>query len=81
MISVECTDNEDWFVWNPGVDRTPLCETLGPDEWKRFYCLEPLTEKPQPLAPGESRAHEMIVKVSCADADDRAKIERIENTK
>jgi D-hexose-6-phosphate mutarotase len=38
MISVECTDNEDWFVWNPGVDRTPLCETLGPDEWKRFYC-------------------------------------------
>ena len=68
-IAVECADNENWFVWNPGVERTPLCETLGPDEWKRFYSIEPFTEKPRPLAPGESRVHEMIIKVCGVDAE------------
>jgi len=62
-IAVECTDNEDWFVWNPGVERTPLCETLGPDEWKGFYCVEPCTLAPRSLAPGESRKHEMSIRV------------------
>lgn len=60
-ITVECSDNEDWLVWNPGVDRTPLCKTLGPDEWKSFYCLEPCTLTPRPLSPGESRVHEMTI--------------------
>ena len=71
-ITVECADNEDWFVWNPGVERTPLCETLGPDEWKRFYCLEPFTEKPRPLAPGKSRIHEMTIKVCGEHAEPRS---------
>ena len=62
-ILVEGSDNEDWFVWNPGVDRTPLCETLGPDEWRRFYCVEPCTLVPRTLAPSESRVHEMTVMV------------------
>lgn len=70
-ITVECADNEDWFVWNPGMERTPLCETLGPDEWKRFYCIEPFTEKPKSLAPGESRTHEMSIKVCGVDAESR----------
>ena len=60
-VAVECADNEDWLVWNPGVKWTPLCETLEPDEWKRFYCIEPFTEQPRPLAPGESRVHEMTI--------------------
>lgn len=68
-ITVECADNEDWFVWNPGVERTLLCETLGPDEWRRFYCLEPFVEKPKPLAPGESRVHEMVIKVCGVNAE------------
>ena len=63
VITVESSDNEDWMVWNPGVDRTPLCVTLGPDEWKRFYCIEPCTLAPRPLAPGQSRTHEMICTV------------------
>ena len=63
VITVESSDNEDWMVWNPGVDRTPLCKTLGPDEWKRFYCIEPCTLAPRPLAPGQSRTHEMICTV------------------
>ena len=62
-VVVEGSDNENWLVWNPGVDRTPLCETLGPDEWKKFYCIEPCTFELRPLAPGESRAHEMSVTV------------------
>ena len=67
-IVIESSDNEDWFVWNPGVDRTPLCHTLGPDEWKRFYCVEPCALAPRPLAPGKSRVHEMRIRV---EADDR----------
>ena len=63
-VAVESTDNEDWFVWNPGVDRTPLCGTLGTDEWKGFYCIEPCTLTPRPLPPGESRVHEMTISVS-----------------
>lgn len=63
-IVVESSDNEDWFVWNPGIDRTPLCHTLGPDEWKRFYCIEPFAEKPRTLAPGESRVHVVRIAVS-----------------
>ena len=37
--SVMSAGSDTWCVWNPGVERTPLCETLGPDEWRRFYCL------------------------------------------
>lgn len=62
-VTVECSDNEDWFVWNPGIDRTPLCETLSFEEWHRFYCLEPCTLTPRPLAPGASRTHEMVMRV------------------
>ena len=48
---------EVWWAWNPGVERTPDCRTLAPDEWRRFYCLEPLRRTPRPLAPGETRTH------------------------
>ncbi len=70
-IVVECKDNEDWLVWNPGVERTPLCETLKDNEWKRFYCLEPFSGKSKPLAPGESRVHEVTIKVCDAYAGPR----------
>jgi len=59
-ISVTCNDNEDWLVWNPGVERTPLCRTLDPDEWQRFFCLEPCTLTPRTLAPGERRTHTVV---------------------
>ena len=71
VITVESSDNEDWMVWNPGVDRTPLCVTLGPDEWKRFYCIEPCTLAPRSLAPGQSRTHEMICTLSCEKSSRR----------
>ena len=62
--SVMSSGNDTWCVWNPGVERTPLCETLGPDEWRRFYCLEPFMRQPITLAPGESREHVVRIAVS-----------------
>ena len=51
------------LVWNPDVVKTPVCRTLGPDEWKRFHCVEPCTLTPQLLKPGETRAHGMTLRV------------------
>jgi len=65
--SVMSSGNDTWYVWNPGVERTPLCETLGPDEWRRFFCLEPFMRQPITLAPGESREH--VVKISVKNAE------------
>ena len=61
--SVSADGNDTWYVWNPGVERTPICETLGPEEWLRFYCLEPLMRNPRPLAPGKSRTHSVRISV------------------
>ena len=63
-LEIICSDNEEWLVWNPGVERTPLCQTLGPDEWNRFFCVEPCTRTPRLLAPGESRAHVVTLNVT-----------------
>ena len=63
VISTEADTNDTWYVWNPGTERTPLCETLSPDEWRRFYCLEPVMKKSLPLAPGKSRTHKFKVTV------------------
>ena len=62
--SVMSPGNDTWYVWNPGVERTPLCETLGPDEWRRFYCIGPFMRKPITLAPGETREHVVRIAVS-----------------
>ncbi len=62
-ITVEASGNDTWYVWNPGTERTPLCETLAPDEWRRFYCLEPVMKTALPLAPGKSRTHHFKVTV------------------
>ena len=63
IYSVSADGNDTWCVWNPGVERTPLCETLAPDEWRRFWCLEPLMRNTRPLAPGESREHAARISV------------------
>ena len=62
-ITVEASDNDTWYVWNPGTERTPLCVSLRPHEWHRFYCLEPVMKKSLPLAPGKSRTHRFKVTV------------------
>ena len=60
-LVLRAAGNEDWFAWNPGRARTPLCATLGPDEWKGFFCVEPYTATPRVLAPGESRRTTLTV--------------------
>ena len=62
--TIKAPGMDRWYVWNPGVERTPLCETLGPDEWKRFFCLEPHMGKPSLLEPGKSRTHTVRITVS-----------------
>ena len=62
-ISVEASGNDTWYVWNPGTERTPLCVSLRPHEWHRFYCIEPVMKKSLPLAPGKSRTHKFKVTV------------------
>ena len=61
--SVSASVNDTWYAWNPGVERTPLCETLEPGEWKRFWCLEPFMRAAIPLAPGETREHVVRIRV------------------
>jgi len=63
-ITVEASGNDTWYVWNPGTERTPLCVSLRPHEWHRFYCLEPVMKKSLPLAPGKSRTHRFKVTVT-----------------
>ena len=63
-IAVEASGNDTWYVWNPGTERTPLCVSLRPHEWHRFYCLEPVMKKSLPLAPGKSRTYRFKVTVA-----------------
>ena len=60
---VTSSDGGTWCVWNPGVERTPLCETLSAQEWRLFYGLEPFMRTPRSLSPGESREHVVMISV------------------
>ena len=46
---------DSWWVWNPGMEKTPEMKTLATEDWKRFWCLEALIFRPKLLRPGESR--------------------------
>jgi len=60
-LRISARGNADWFAWNPGRAMTPLCGTLGADEWREFFCVEPCSLKPVTLGPGESQAIEMEI--------------------
>ena len=64
-ITLEATGNSDWLAWNPGRDRTPLCVTLGPDEWKDFFCVEPYSAKSRVLKPGQ--VDKLVLRMTCAN--------------
>ena len=68
-FTVSTSSGDTWCVWNPGVERTPLCETLASDEWERFFCLEPFMKEAEALAPGKSRTHTVVIKVGTAAAN------------
>lgn len=60
-LTLSAIGNGDWMAWNPGRGRTPLCVTLGPDEWKGFFCLEPYSAKSYRLNPGQMNVLSMTV--------------------
>ena len=60
-LELTAKGNADWFAWNPGAARTPLCGTLGPDEWKGFFCVEPYSATPQTVLPGETQELELKI--------------------
>jgi glucose-6-phosphate 1-epimerase len=62
--TVDAPYADSWWIWNPGDERTPICKTLAPDEWHRFWCLEALMREPKLLAPGETRVYKVGVSIS-----------------
>ena len=50
-IEVSMDGADTWRLWNPGEPN----RYVAPGEWRRFFCLEPTHEAPQPLSPGASR--------------------------
>lgn len=63
-VEVSSPQATRWMVWNPGVERTPLCMGLQADDWRRFYCLEPIAEPSAPLNPGESRRYDFTIRLT-----------------
>lgn len=53
-LTLTASGSDDWFLWNPGRRNTPICLTLGPDEWKGFFCVEPYSAKPHLLNPEQT---------------------------
>ena len=51
-IAIASTGNARAVVWNSGAE--PVVD-LGPDDWKKFVCVEPVSDWPggRTLAPGE----------------------------
>jgi len=66
-ISVTAADATRWAVWNPGRTRIGFCAGLSADDWRRFYCLEPVIEEP-PLSPGETRTRNFLFKIEVPPA-------------
>jgi len=53
-IALVSTGNDRTVVWNPGSDVSALAD-LAPDDWKKFVCVEPVSDWPggRTLKPGE----------------------------
>lgn len=64
-IAVVSTGNTRQVVWNCGVN--PPCD-MGPDDWRKFVCVEPVSDWPggRTLAPGEE--HVLAVAIQSAMA-------------
>lgn len=62
-LRISAKGHAGWNFWNPGEDQTPLLNTIAPDDWRRFVCVEPYTTEKYVLAPGETRTLEMTLEV------------------
>ena len=62
-VAIAARGNTTAVVWNSGEEA--VCDH-GPDDWRRFVCVEPVSDWPggRTLAPGESYELEMAVQAS-----------------
>ena len=62
-VAVAARGNDMAVVWNSGENA--VCDH-GPEDWRRFVCVEPVSDWPggRTLAPGESYELEMAVQAS-----------------
>lgn len=72
-VEVSSSHATRWMAWNPGVERTSLCKGLQADDWRRFYCLEPIADQSDPLNPGKSRRYDFTIRVRPAPTAEAVK--------
>jgi D-hexose-6-phosphate mutarotase len=63
-IAVVSSGNERLVIWNPG--ETASIADFDADSWRRFVCVEPVSDWPlaRTLAPGEK--HELCTAIQSA---------------
>jgi glucose-6-phosphate 1-epimerase len=55
LLRLEQSGFPDAVVWNIGPEKAPALSDLGPDEWRRYLCVEAaLTNAPLLLQPGST---------------------------
>lgn len=53
-LRLSCSGFDQWMIWNPGRELTRSIGDLGPEDWRRFVCVEPvMVARPCRLAPQE----------------------------
>ncbi len=53
-LRLSCSGFDQWMIWNPGRELTRSIGDLGPEDWRRFVCVEPVVvARPSRLAPRE----------------------------
>jgi glucose-6-phosphate 1-epimerase len=53
-LQLSCSGFDQWMIWNPGRELARAIRDLGPEDWRRFVCIEPvIVTRPSRLAPGE----------------------------
>jgi len=53
-LHLSCSGFDQWMIWNPGRELARTIRDLGPEDWRRFVCIEPvIVTRPSRLAPGE----------------------------
>lgn len=67
-IAVESRGADSTVVWNPGLKKADTMADIGPREWNRFVCVEPMMlggrQQGTQLSPGEINTIEMSVTVT-----------------
>ena len=67
-LTITSDGADSTVVWNPGESKADSMEDIGPNEWRKFVCVEPAMlgadQEGVMLSPGEINALEMVVRAS-----------------